>query len=100
MSRVRCWITRRSHLLRDPAPRFRQLRDVDYQRAAVEARGHADRIASPCFPDRRNVNGGGAIAAHDVRTILAVSGGAANQAGVERGAPVAVWLANHKEAQA
>src|ERR1700694_741421 len=72
----------RQRLLRDPAPRFGQLRDVDHQRAALRARGHADGIASARFPDGRDVNGGGAVAAHDVRTILAISSGAANQGGV------------------
>src|SRR5450759_4219777 len=89
-----------NRLLRDSAPRFGQLRNVDHQRATLRARGDADGIASARFPNRRNVNGGSAVAANDVRTILAISGGAANQAGVKRGAPASVWLSNHEEAQA
>ena len=75
-----------------------QRREIHDHFSPFHARLHGNRIAAAALADRRNINRRAAIAADHVLPFLAVSGRAANLAGIERRGVIAVGLVDHQEA--
>src|SRR6267154_401323 len=90
--------TRVSVLLRHLFFRLRQRAHIHYQIAALNARGHTDRIAPANFANRRYIYRRPTLAANDILPILAIAFRAANAASIQRRA-VSVGLFDDHEAQ-
>src|SRR5271157_5411854 len=84
-------------LLRNLLGGFCEGRNVNDDGVAIHMRCKSDGVAPALLSNRRNVDGGGAMAADDVLPFLAVAIGAADEAGIE-GGTVAAGLLDHHEA--
>src|SRR5712672_1691342 len=85
-------------LLRHLFFRLRQRTHIHYQIAALNARGHTDRIAPANFANRRDIYRGPTVAANDILSILAIAFRAANTASIQSRS-VSVRLLDDHEAQ-
>src|SRR5258708_4403168 len=90
--------TRVSVLLRHLFFRLRQCAHIHYQIAALNARGHTDRIAPANFANRRHIYCRPTVAANDILPILAIAFRAANAASIQSRS-VSVRLLDDHEAQ-
>ena len=75
-----------------------QRRKVHDHFASFNARFHADGIAAARLADRRYINRRAAIPADHALAFLAVTGSAANLAGIQRHGVIAILFMNHKKA--